>query len=78
MMADYSQQIDDLKAAEEICQRHIITTPVNGVQPAYPRWSNAWTACETVHRDWLEMNTMNGADDEDDRQAVMREAQRLR
>ena len=77
-MADYSAQIDDLKAAEEICQRHVITMPVNGVQSSYPRWSNAWTACETVHRNWLEMNTMNDAVDEDDRQAVMRESYKLR
>jgi len=77
-MADYSQAIDELRAAEEICQRHVITTSVNGVQSSYPRWANAWTACETVHRAWLEMNTMNDAGDEDDRQTVMREAYKLR
>ena len=77
-MADYSQQIDDLKAAEEICQRHVITAPVNGVQSSYPRWPNAFAGCEKIHQWWLETETMKNSGDEDDRQAVMREAYRLR
>lgn len=77
-MADYSQAIDDLKAADEICLRHIITTPVNGIQPEYPRWPNAFAECERVHQWWLETETMKGSGDEDDRQAVLNEARRLR
>ena len=76
-MADYSQQIEDLKAAAEICQRHVIKTPVNGIQPEYPRWPNAWEACEVVWRNYLEMKTMDGIDEES-RYTVMREAYRLR
>ena len=76
-MADYSQQIEDLKAAAEICQRHVITAPVNGIQPEYPRWPNAWEACEVVWRNYLEMKTMDGIDEES-RYTVMREAYRLR
>jgi hypothetical protein len=78
MMADYSQQIDDLKAAEEICQRHVITETVNGVQSSYPRWPNAFSSCEKVHQWWLETETMKNSGDEEDRQAVMRESARLR
>jgi hypothetical protein len=77
-MADYSQQIDDLKAAEEICQRHVITATVNGMQSSYPRWPNAFAGCEKIHRWWLETETMKNAGDEDDYQAVAREARRLR
>jgi hypothetical protein len=74
-MADYSQQIDDLRTAEEICQRHVITTTVNGVQSSYPRWPNAYAnACEKIHAWWLETETMKNSGDEEDRQAVMREA----
>ena len=79
-MADYSQAIDDLKAAAEICQRHVITTPVNGVNSEYPRWPNAWAACEVVWRNYLEIKTFDLGDPFilEERQAVMREAERLR
>jgi hypothetical protein len=76
-MADYSQQIADLANAALICERHAITKPVNGIQPEYPRWPNAWVACEKVWRWYLETQTMT-PEDEEDRQAVMREAYKLR
>jgi hypothetical protein len=76
-MADYSQQIADLNAAAEICRQHAITTPVNGVQPEYPRWSEAWKACEVVHQKWLDLQTMSGPDDEADRNTVITEAERF-
>lgn len=78
-MADYSQQIADLQAAADICQRHVITTPVNGVNSEYPRWPNAWSACEIVWRNYLEMQTVatDGSDDAD-RQTVIQEARILR
>jgi hypothetical protein len=75
-MADYFQHLDELRAAEEICQRHVITT--NGVQSSYPRWPNAFAGCEKIHQWWLETETMKNSGDEDDRQAVMREAYKLR
>jgi hypothetical protein len=81
---DYSQQIADLKAAAAICERHTITRPVNGIQPAYPRWPNAWAACEKVWRDYLELQTLDGPDGEQnqkalqDRQTVIDEARKLR
>ena len=77
-MADYSQHLDDLRAAEEVCQRHVITTTVNGVSSSYPRWPNAFAGCERVHQWFLETETMKNSGDEDDRQAVMREAYKLR
>jgi hypothetical protein len=79
MMADYSHQIDDLKFAAEVCERHVITEPVNGVQSSYPRWPEAWAACETVWRVYLDMKTMapDGSDDAD-RSAVILEASRLK
>jgi hypothetical protein len=76
-MADYFQQIQDLKAAAEICQKHTITTPVNGVQTSYPRWPWAWKACEVVWRNYLDMQTMMGANDEEDRNTVINEASKL-
>lgn len=76
-MADYSQQIDDLQASAAICERHTITTPVNGIQPAYPRWPEAWKACEVVWRNYLELRTMRDSD-VDDREQVVQEAMRLR
>jgi hypothetical protein len=78
-MADYSAQIEALQAAAEVCQRHSIKTGVNGVQPDYPRWPNAWAACERVWRAWLEVQTMaRDGSDEEDRDTVIREANRLR
>ena len=77
-MADYSVQIEELKAAAERCQRHVIKEPVNGIQPEYPRWPNAFAGCERIHQWWLETETMKNSGDEDDRQAVMREAYKLR
>jgi hypothetical protein len=77
-MADYSQQIAELNAAAEICRHHAITRPVNGIQPAYPRWPEAFKACEAVWRAYLEVKTMSGPHDEDDRQAVINEASKLR
>lgn len=76
-MADYSTQIADLKASAEICQQHVITSPVNGIQPEYPRWPEAWAACEVVWRNYLELKTMDGSGDED-RMTVIREARRLK
>ena len=78
-MADYSQQLDALQAAAEVCERHTIKASVNGVQPDYPRWPAAWAACERVWRAWLEVQTMarDGSDDED-RRMVLDEARRLR
>jgi hypothetical protein len=78
-MADYSQQVADLANAAMICERHVITTSVNGVNSDYPRWPNAWAACEVVWRSYLDMKTMaeDGSDD-DDRNTVIREARRLK
>jgi hypothetical protein len=77
-MADYSQQIADLQEAADICIQHTLG-PVNRVQPQYPRWPNAWAACEVVWRQYLEMKTMapDGSDNED-RETVIREADKLR
>ena len=77
-MADYSQQIDQIREAEEVCQRHVITTSVNGVQSSYPRWPNAFAGCEIIHQWWLETETMKNASDEDDRNVVILEAYRLK
>lgn len=77
-MADYAQQIDDLKVAAEICERHTITTLVNGVQSNYPRWPEAWKACEVVWRNYLDLKTMEAAAAEADRQTVITEASKLR
>ena len=73
-MADYSQAIDDLRVAAEICEKHVIN---DSYKATYPRWPNAWAACEVVWRYYLETKTMD-AIDEEDRQAVMREAYKLR
>lgn len=77
LSADYSQQIDDLKAAADICQKHVITTSINGVTSEYPRWPQAWAACEVVWRNWLDMQTMKESD-VDDRGFVNFEASKLR
>jgi hypothetical protein len=77
-VADYAQQIDDLKAAAAICERHVITSPVNGIQPDYPRWPEAWKACEKVWRVYLDMSTVEGEAAEADRHTVIMEAGRLR
>jgi hypothetical protein len=74
---DYAQQIDDLKAADDICLRHVITTPVNGVHSSYPRWPSAFAECERVHRWFLEVETMKNDGDQADRDAVLLEASRL-
>jgi hypothetical protein len=77
-MADYSADIQNLNVAAEICKTHEITTQVNGVVTTYPRWPTAWAACEVVWRNYLDMKTMEGSGDEDDRRTVMIEAARLR
>jgi hypothetical protein len=79
MLMDYSQQMADLANAALICARpeHQIMTPVNGVYSTYPRWPEAWKACEVVWRWYLESKTIT-PDDKDDYQAVAREARRLR
>jgi len=77
-VADYSQQIADLLAAAEICQRHTITSPVNGIYPEYPRWPEAWKACEVVWQKFLDLQTMSGVDDETERETVITEARKLR
>lgn len=77
-MADYSQQVDQLNEAANICWLHVITTPVNGIQPEYPRWPEAWAACEIVWRNYLDMRTMDESDDEKDRRTVILEAKRLK
>lgn len=78
-MADYSQQMADLANAALICEQHAITKSVNGIQPEYPRWPNAWVhaGCEKVWRQFLESQTIK-PDDKDDYQTVAREAARLR
>jgi hypothetical protein len=76
-MADYSQQIDELKAANEVCKRHVITTPINGIQPEYPRWPTAFAECERVHRWWLEMETLKDDSAQDDLNTVLHESQRI-
>jgi hypothetical protein len=76
-MADYSQQIADLQAAADICQQHVLG-PVKGKQVEYPRWPNAWAACEIVWRNYLEMKTMDGDNSERDRDIVIDEARRLK
>jgi hypothetical protein len=77
-VADYSQQIEDLQGAADICMQHTLGA-VNKVQPQYPRWPNAWAACETVWREYLEMRTMaaDGSDNED-RETIIREAHKFR
>lgn len=79
-MADlaYFDQIQQLRTAAEICDRHRITDPVNGIQPDYPRWPEAFAACEIVWRNYLDLQTLEGANDEADRETVMREAGKLR
>jgi hypothetical protein len=76
-VADYSQQISDLNAAAEICEQHRITTPVNGIQPEYPRWPEAWQACEVVWRNYLDMKTMESDGAEADRDIVINEARKF-
>ena len=76
-MADYTQQIDDLKAVAAICEKHTIANP-QGVHANYPRWPRAWEACELVWKNYLDMKTMEGASDEEDRKTVIDEARRLR
>jgi hypothetical protein len=76
-MSDYAQAMADLANAALICERHAIIKPVNGIQPEYPRWPNAWAECEKVWRWYLETQTIT-PDDKDDYQAVMREAYKLR
>jgi hypothetical protein len=78
-MADYSQQIADLNTAATICAKpeHQITEPVNGHNSTYPRWPEAWKACEVVWRNYLDMKTMDGDGAESDRQTVLIEAGRL-
>jgi hypothetical protein len=77
-LADYSVQIADLLAAAEICQRHTITSPVNGIYPEYPRWPEAFKACEVVWRNYLDAQTMAGVDDDAERETVLKEARKLR
>jgi hypothetical protein len=80
-MADYySQQVQDLQAAADICHRHVMTNQVNGIDLSnnYPRWPEAWSACEVVWRNYLDSQTMSGPNDEADRQTVIDEARRLR
>jgi hypothetical protein len=76
-MADYSKQMADLANAALICEQHAIIRPVNGVQPEYPRWPEAWKSCEVVWRWFLESKTIT-PDDKDDYQTVAREARKLR
>lgn len=76
-MADYAVQIEDLKAAAAICEQHTMPNP-EGVHLTYPRWPNAWAACEIVWRNYLDMQTMLGDNAEDDRQTVIDEARTLR
>jgi hypothetical protein len=69
---DYSQRIADLKEAATICEAHQI-------QPAreYPRWPEAWKACEIVWRNYLDMQTIRNDKDFDDRATVNEEARKL-
>ena len=75
---DYTEQVDQLKVAAEVCQKHVITTHVNGVQPDYPRWPNAWAACEVVWRAYLDLLTIEGEGAEEEHGIVMDEASRLK
>lgn len=74
----YQQQIEHLNEAAKICSHHTIKKQVNGVKAPYPRWPEAWKACETVWRNYLEVQTMSGATDEKDRQKVITESKTLR
>lgn len=73
-MADYQADIDALKDVAAICEQHVIKDDRN----LYPRWPNAWAACEVVWCNYLEMQTMAGPNDEADRKRVILEAGRLR
>jgi hypothetical protein len=71
-MTDYSQQIADLQAAAHICEQHQMQPELK-----YPRWPNAWAACEKVWRNWLDLQTMKESDLED-RNFVNWEAKNLK
>ncbi len=74
---DLTEQIDQLKAAAEICQKHTLP-PVNGVQPDYPRWPNAWKDCEIVWRVYLDLQTIDKQNAEEEHGVVLDEADRLK
>jgi hypothetical protein len=76
-MADYSVQIEHLINAAKICEQHEIES-TNGIKTYYPRWPVAWEACEIVWRNYLDMKTMDGKNDERDRQIIINEANQMR
>lgn len=75
-MADYAIQIEQLLKAATICRNHTIVTRVNNVKAPYPRWPEAFKACEVVWRSYLDYQTM-ATSSEAERQTVIDEANRL-
>jgi hypothetical protein len=71
---DYSQRIADLKEAAAICEKHQIDKLAG---QTYPRWPEAWKACEIVWRNYLDMQTIKSDQDLDDRATVNEEARKL-
>ena len=76
--ADMEQRIAELNRAAAICEEHVISAPVNGVYSSYPRWPEAWRACEVVWRAYLDARVIRSQQDLDDRRTVIDEARRLR
>jgi hypothetical protein len=78
--AIYQQQIDQLNQAAGICYKNALTNEVNGIKTTYPRWSEAWAACEKVWRNYLEVQNANisNESDLDDHEFVERVARMLR
>jgi hypothetical protein len=76
----YQQQIDELNQAAGICRVHELTNEVNGIKTNYPRWPEAWAACEKVWRNFLEVQNANIANesDLDDHEFVEHTAAKLR
>jgi hypothetical protein len=77
---DHSDQVEEFRAAVTICSKpeYQITTPVNGIKPEYPRWPEAFKACEEIWRAHLEWENKGGEHAEEDRETVVHEARKLR
>jgi hypothetical protein len=75
---DYQQRIAELVTAEAICEKHVISAPINGVQSSYPRWNEVWKSCEEIHRAWLDEESIKSQKDMNDRVAIINEARKLR
>jgi hypothetical protein len=74
IMADYEQLAADLNEAAAICEKHQMDR-IPG--QTYPRWPEAWEACEIVWRNYLDMQTIKSDQDLDDRATVNEEARKL-